>query len=48
MENGDGKFEYQGHKIPLVIKIVWSILIVWLIVYLVSYLGPDLKIWLNK
>ncbi len=48
MENGDGKFEYKSHKIPLVIKFVWTVLIIWLIVYLILYMAPDLKIWLNK
>ncbi len=48
MENGDGKFEYQGYKVPLVIKLVWAALIIWLIVYLIRYMGPDLQMWLNR
>lgn len=47
MENEDGKFEYKGNKIPLVIKIVWTVLIIWVVSYLIAYALPDIKAWLN-
>lgn len=47
IENSDGKFEYVGNKIPLFIKIVWAILVVWLVIYLTLFAFPDLKNWLS-
>ena len=48
MENEDGKFEYKGNQIPLVIKIVWVIFFSFLTIYLASYMVPDLKNWLGN
>lgn len=43
----DKKFEYVGNNIPLFIKIVWILLILWGVGYLINYSWPDLKMWLN-
>lgn len=39
---------YVGWKIPLFIKMAWAVLVIWQVFYLVSYLIPNLKVWLNK
>lgn len=39
---------YQGWKIPAFLKMAWTALIIWQVVYLVTYLVPNLKEWLNK
>lgn len=38
----------EGHKIPIFIKIAWSIFFVVAIVYITKYSIPDLKVWLAK
>ena len=42
------KNEYQGNTIPLVIKILWAMLVVWIFYYLIKYMIPDLREWMNK
>ena len=41
-------FEYVGNEIPLFIKIIWAILIIWIIGYLFYFALPDLKMWISK
>ena len=40
--------DYQGHKIPLAIKIAWIILLLWVVGYLAVYALPDLMQWLRR
>lgn len=42
------KLEYQGYKIPFVIKLAWVLLIVWIITYSILHVLPDLALWLSK
>jgi hypothetical protein len=39
---------YVGWKVPFFIKLAWTILITWSIVYGVVYITPDLRMWLAK
>lgn len=51
MENREQKerdFHHgEGHRVPLVIKIAWTVLITWAIYYLFTYSLPDLKNWIQ-
>lgn len=55
-ENGDDEIKkriesgsvYTGKGVPLVIKLVWGILIVWGVIYSITNAIPDLKEWLAK
>lgn len=38
---------YVGNHIPIFIKLVWAILIIWIIIYLITYALPDLQVWLK-
>ena len=42
----DEKKIYQGHKIPLFVKLAWFTFILWMIIYLIIFLIPDLKQWI--
>ena len=35
-------------KIPLVIKMAWSVLFIWMAFYLITYALPDLMEWIQK
>ena len=40
--------EGEGHKVPLVIILVWTVLIIWCVFYVVKYSVPDLmQNWLK-
>ena len=47
-ENDVPKNEYRGHAIPVVIKLVWAILIIWGLYYSFKFAVPDLQEWLSK
>lgn len=38
----------EGHSVPIVIRIAWTILITWACFFLAVYCVPDLRMWLNK
>jgi len=40
--------QYQGNSFPRVLRLVWTILLIFCVVYLVRYMLPDLRIWLAK
>lgn len=48
MSNEKEFLQYQGSKIPRVIRFVWTILIAFSLYYLMKYALPDLKLWLQK
>jgi len=39
---------YSGNKVPRVLRLVWTVLILFCVFYLVAYAVPDLKAWLEK
>jgi hypothetical protein len=39
---------YKGNKVPKLLKIAWVILILFCIWYLISFMVPDLKVWIQK
>lgn len=39
---------YTGNKIPRVIRMVWTLLLVFCGVYVVLYLLPDLSQWIKR
>jgi hypothetical protein len=41
-------YKYQGWKIPRVIRLVWTVLILWGVYYFIKYAIPDLQMWLDK
>jgi hypothetical protein len=38
----------EGHAIPFVIKLAWSLFFIGAVIYIFKYSIPDLKIWLQK
>jgi hypothetical protein len=42
------EIKYKSNHIPLPLKIVWILFIIWGIGYSIYYVFPDLKFWLNK
>lgn len=39
---------YKGNNIPRIIRLVWTIVIVFTLWYLAVNAWPDLKVWLDK
>jgi len=39
---------YKGNSIPRVIKLFWAIFIIWGVIYSITFVIPDLKVWLAK
>ncbi len=38
----------EGHSIPFVIKLAWTLFFILAITYITKYSLPDLKVWLAK
>ncbi len=38
----------EGHRIPVFIRLAWTVFLVSAVVYLARYSWPDLKVWLAK
>jgi len=45
IEQGD---VYKGNSIPKVIKLMWILFIIWGVIYSITFVIPDLKVWLAK
>ena len=39
---------YKGNDVPRSVRLWWTVVIVFSIGYLVIYMLPDLKVWLDK
>jgi len=39
---------YSGNKVPRVIRLAWTVLILFCLFYMIAYALPDLKLWLDK
>jgi hypothetical protein len=39
--------KYESNKVPRVIRFVWTLMIVFMIYYLMQWSWPDLKVWLE-
>lgn len=44
---GKEKIELQENSIPIWIKLLWGIFIIWALIYLSSYWIPDLAHWMK-
>ncbi len=38
---------YEGYRVPNFIRLAWTLLIVFIFVYLLIHMWPDLKLWLG-
>ena len=55
-ENGDDEIKkriesgslYTGSGVPLGLKLIWGIFIIWGVIYFITNVIPDLKVWLAK
>lgn len=53
MVNDDSKqekdyLEYTGNNVPKFLRFFWTVFIVFMFVYLIRYMYPDLIDWMNK
>lgn len=39
---------YSGNKVPRVIRFAWTVLIIFIVIYLFQWALPDLKLWIAK
>ncbi len=39
---------YKGNDIPRMVRLWWTVVIVFSIFYLILYMVPDLKVWIDK
>lgn len=39
---------YRGWQVPFVIKVAWTLLLAWIVIYFTSFVLPNLKAWLNR
>jgi hypothetical protein len=42
------QLRYAGNSVPRSLRLIWTILIVFCVVYLARYMWPDFLEWLNK
>lgn len=40
--------QYRGNKVPRVLRFVWTVLIFFVVIYVVAYAVPDLKQWIGR
>ena len=40
--------KYTGNKVPRVIRLAWTVLIVFVAMYVIAYALPDLKEWIGR
>lgn len=40
--------KYKGNDVPRVLRFAWTVLVVFSIFYLIQYMLPDLRIWMEK
>jgi len=39
---------YEGNKIPRLIRLSWTLLVIFAVIYLALYAWPDLREWLKS
>ena len=42
------QLRYRGNNVPRWLRFVWTVFAVFAVIYLLRYMGPDLKVWLLK
>lgn len=39
--------KYEGNHVPRVLRLAWTVLILFSIAYLIKYMVPDLRYWMK-
>lgn len=40
--------QYRGNKFPRVLRLAWTVFMVFAAIYLIKFLWPDLTQWMNR